>query len=55
LDAIFTSFSTAKITNIIVDLRYNGGGYVETAEYVANLIAPGSLLARLFWRYATGC
>lgn len=49
LDAIFTSFSAAKITNIIVDLRYNGGGYVETAEYVANLIAPGSLTSKVMY------
>lgn len=49
LDAIFISFSAAKITNIIVDLRYNGGGYVETAEYVANLIAPGSLTSKVMY------
>ncbi|SEA60983.1 PDZ domain (Also known as DHR or GLGF) [Arachidicoccus rhizosphaerae] len=27
-------------TDLIVDLRYNGGGYVEMAEYLDNLIAP---------------
>lgn len=43
LDAAFAGLSGAKISNLIVDLRYNGGGYVKTAEYVANLIAPSSL------------
>ena len=43
LDAAFAGLSDPNISNLIVDLRYNGGGYVETAEYVANLIAPASL------------
>lgn len=28
------------MTDLIVDLRYNGGGYVNTASYLTNLIAP---------------
>jgi len=43
LDQAFTEFAAAGITNIIVDLRYNGGGYVDTAEYLSNLIIPSSL------------
>ncbi|PZP51221.1 MAG: hypothetical protein DI598_03755 [Pseudopedobacter saltans] len=39
----FTAFSNSGITNLIVDLRYNGGGYVESSEQLANLIAPSSL------------
>ncbi|OKS86343.1 S41 family peptidase [Mucilaginibacter polytrichastri] len=42
LDAIFSTFKTSGITDLVVDLRYNGGGYVETAEYIDNLIAPAS-------------
>lgn len=42
LDAAFSTFATGGITDLIVDLRYNGGGYVETAEYIDNLIAPSS-------------
>ncbi|KAA2245025.1 hypothetical protein F0L74_03435 [Chitinophaga agrisoli] len=41
IDAAFSTFS--GITDLIVDLRYNGGGAVETAEYMANLIAPASV------------
>lgn len=40
LDAAFNYFIAQNITDLIVDLRYNGGGYVETAEYLDNLIVP---------------
>jgi len=42
LTKVFQSFATDGVTDLVVDLRYNGGGYVETAEYLANLIAPSS-------------
>lgn len=42
LDAVFNDFQAQGVTDLIVDLRYNGGGYVETAEYLTNLIAPSS-------------
>ncbi len=42
IDAAFTGFGSS-VTDLIVDLRYNGGGSVETAEYLANLIAPSSV------------
>jgi len=42
LDAAFTDFSTKGVTDLIIDLRYNGGGYVNTAEYIMNQIAPAS-------------
>lgn len=43
LKAAFDAFSGKGITNIVIDLRYNAGGYVETAEYMANLIAPAAI------------
>jgi carboxyl-terminal processing protease len=42
IDAAFNRFVTNGITDLVVDLRYNGGGYVTTAEYLANLIVPAS-------------
>jgi len=42
LDAAFTSFTSAGISDLVVDLRYNGGGSVATAEYLSNLIVPAS-------------
>src|SRR5690606_17262554 len=43
---VFNRFSAAGVDGLIVDLRYNGGGYVATAEYMANLIAPATLTGR---------
>ncbi len=43
LSTAFKAFNSNSITDIVVDLRYNGGGYVETSEQLANLIAPSSL------------
>ncbi len=40
LDAAFATFTAAGVTDLVVDLRYNGGGSVETAEYLSNLIVP---------------
>jgi carboxyl-terminal processing protease len=43
LDPVFANFSSQGVTDLIVDLRYNGGGYVNTAEYLADLIGPSSI------------
>jgi carboxyl-terminal processing protease len=42
LDPVFAKFAAEGLTDLIVDLRYNGGGYVSTAEYLINLIAPST-------------
>ena len=38
LRTAFASFRTAGITNVIVDVRYNGGGLVSIAELMTNLL-----------------
>ncbi|MBT1709024.1 hypothetical protein KK062_12355 [Fulvivirgaceae bacterium PWU5] len=43
LDNVFAIFATAGITHLIIDLRYNAGGYTETAEYLLGLLAPTRL------------
>ncbi|UYQ93503.1 S41 family peptidase [Chitinophaga horti] len=43
LDAAFASFAQKGVKKLIIDLRYNGGGYVNTADYLLNLIAPRTL------------
>jgi carboxyl-terminal processing protease len=40
LQKAFTAFATAGINDLVVDLRYNGGGRIETAELLDNLIVP---------------
>ncbi|MDP9046784.1 MAG: S41 family peptidase, partial [Bacteroidota bacterium] len=42
LNAAFDYFTAQGVTDLVVDLRYNGGGYVSTAEYLDNLIVPAS-------------
>ncbi|WP_374948202.1 S41 family peptidase [Mucilaginibacter sp.] len=42
LNQAFSDFATQGVTDLVVDLRYNGGGYVATAEYLTNLIAPAA-------------
>jgi C-terminal processing protease CtpA/Prc len=36
----FDFFASQGATELVVDLRYNGGGYVYLAEHLCNLIAP---------------
>jgi carboxyl-terminal processing protease len=45
---VFSKFSGAGVTDVVVDLRYNGGGYVSLAEQLGNYLikssANGSLM-----------
>ncbi|WP_412469131.1 S41 family peptidase [Pedobacter sp. KLB.chiD] len=50
LDQAFSGFAAAKPTVMVIDLRSNGGGYLETAEYVADLIVPTSLNGKVMYR-----
>jgi carboxyl-terminal processing protease len=53
LDPIFANFASQSVTDLVVDLRYNGGGYVSTAEHIDNLIVPlannGSLMYNTYY------
>ncbi|KEO73912.1 S41 family peptidase [Anditalea andensis] len=40
MDEIFQNFKTEGVNHLIVDFRYNGGGYVSSAVNLASLIAP---------------
>jgi len=37
---VFSKFKQDDVTDLILDLRYNGGGAVSSAIYLASLIAP---------------
>jgi len=43
LDTKFANFAAKGVTDLVIDLRYNGGGSVGTSEYMANLIAPNTV------------
>jgi len=49
LDAAFKKFNTDGITELVVDLRYNGGGSVATSEAFTNLIAPASQNGKIMY------
>lgn len=53
LDNAFSQFATDGVTELIVDLRYNGGGSVATSEGFTNLIAPpsqnGKVMYTTYW------
>ncbi len=44
----FVDFGNAGITDIIVDLRYNGGGRVDTAEFFGDLLGGLVATGRIF-------
>ncbi|RPE13004.1 hypothetical protein EGT74_05560 [Chitinophaga lutea] len=50
LQQAFSEFAAAGVNNLVIDLRYNGGGYVETFEYLANLIGPASLTGQVMYK-----
>ncbi len=39
LQEVFAQFRAAGVNDVVVDLRYNGGGLIQTAEVLANLLA----------------
>ncbi len=44
LRRIFTHFKSQDVNELILDLRYNGGGLLTSAQLLASLIAPKSTL-----------
>ncbi len=50
LAAAFTGFRAAGATELILDLRYNGGGRVSTSNILASLVAGGVHNGKLFTR-----
>jgi carboxyl-terminal processing protease len=49
LDAAFNYFIAQDVNDLVVDLRYNGGGEGATAEYIDDLIAPASKTGSLMY------
>lgn len=51
LDGLINKFKGEGVTNMIVDLRYNGGGSVTTAEYLDSAFAPASAANKTMYYY----
>jgi len=48
LNAIFGDFKSAGIQELVLDLRYNGGGSVLTSAYLASMIHAGASTSDVF-------
>ncbi len=40
INAVLGEFKTAGVSDVVIDLRYNGGGYGFVAEQMASVLAP---------------
>jgi C-terminal processing protease CtpA/Prc len=52
LNAAFGEFSAAGISDLVIDLRYNGGGSVQTAAYLGSMITgqfTGEIYSKIFY------
>jgi len=47
---IFGKFSTAGVSEVVVDMRYNGGGYVSVSQKLADWLAPASANGQLMMK-----
>lgn len=51
LENEFKNYAAQGVTDLVIDLRYNGGGYINTAERLINLIAPVSATGVMYKEY----
>jgi len=51
IDTVFSSLASDGVTELIVDLRFNGGGYVDIAENLAGKIISKSKVGNVFFKY----
>ncbi|MFC2112063.1 S41 family peptidase [Bacteroidota bacterium] len=51
LDRVFNEFQENDVTEVIVDLRYNPGGQVNVAQYLASLIAGNKAIKGTFVKF----
>ncbi len=50
LNNVFSYFKQENVSDLILDLRYNGGGQVQVASHLANLIAGNSANGKIFYK-----
>jgi carboxyl-terminal processing protease len=51
LDAAFAELSAANVEELVLDLRYNGGGLVNVAQYLASYIGGARTDGQVFAEY----
>ncbi|MGV3656315.1 MAG: S41 family peptidase [Chitinophagaceae bacterium] len=47
---LFSRFASENVSDVVVDLRYNGGGYVSVQEKLANYLAPTAANGQLMMK-----
>ncbi|GAB4025404.1 S41 family peptidase [Spirosoma gilvum] len=50
VDAIFSKFKTQGVNELVLDLRYNPGGYTSSSANLASLIGKGVSSSKLYFR-----
>ncbi len=45
INTVFGEFKSAGVSDVIVDLRYNGGGYMFVTAQIASILGPASAVA----------
>ncbi len=50
VDAVFARFKTKGVTDLVLDLRYNPGGYVTAAQNLGSLIGKGIDPSKIFYK-----
>lgn len=50
VDAIFADFKAQGVNELVLDLRYNPGGYVSSSTNLASLIGKGVNSSKLYYR-----
>ncbi|QKZ11299.1 S41 family peptidase [Spirosoma sp. KUDC1026] len=50
VDNVFAKFKAQGVTDLILDFRYNPGGYVSSAQNLASLIGKGIDASKIFYR-----
>jgi len=51
LDDCFAEFKTAGVSELVIDLRYNGGGLISGSKYLASLIGGTQTAGSVFATY----
>ncbi|MDR2775240.1 MAG: PDZ domain-containing protein [Tannerella sp.] len=44
LSGVFAGFKAEGVTDVVLDLRYNGGGHAVTAKFLSSILAPRAVV-----------
>lgn len=50
VDAVFARFKAKGVTDLVLDFRYNPGGYVTSAQNLASLVGKGIDASKVFYK-----